>query len=127
MIASAGRDARVGSARETGGTALESRRILDHISFSEEKMRKNALFDSPNLFYDAYCLLPGQSQKVHAHEDSDKVYLVVSGAGTFTVGEEEEALTEGHAVIARAGEPHGVRNDSANELVLLVTMAPRPS
>ena len=106
---------------------MESARLGDHISFSEEKMKKNALFDSSNLFYDAYCLLPGQAQKVHAHEDSDKVYFVVRGAGTFTVGEEEADLTEGHAVIARAGEPHGVRNDSGDELVLLVTMAPRPA
>lgn len=90
-------------------------------------MKKNALFDSSRLFYDAYCLLPGQSQKVHAHDGSDKVYFVVRGAGTFTVGEEEAHLTEGHAVIARAGEAHGVRNDSGDELVLLVTMAPRPS
>ena len=36
------------------------------VSFSEEKMRKNSLFDSPHLFYDAYCLLPGQSQKVRS-------------------------------------------------------------
>jgi mannose-6-phosphate isomerase-like protein (cupin superfamily) len=116
-----------GDVGETGGTGLESRRLADHIDFSGEKMKKNALFDSPNLFYDAYCLLPGQAQKVHAHEGSDKVYFVVRGAGSFTVGEEEANLTEGHAVIARAGEPHGVRNDSGDELVLLVTMAPRPS
>jgi mannose-6-phosphate isomerase-like protein (cupin superfamily) len=106
---------------------LESRRLEESISFSEEKMKKNALFDSPNLFYDAYCLLPGQSQKVHSHEESDKVYFVVRGAGRFTVGDEEADLTEGNAVIARAGVPHGVRNDSGDELVLLVTMAPRPS
>jgi mannose-6-phosphate isomerase-like protein (cupin superfamily) len=112
---------------ERKGAGLESRRLADHISFSEEKMRKNPLFDSSNLFYDAYCLLPGQSQKVHSHEGSDKVYFVVRGAGRFTVGEEEADLTEGHAVIARAGVPHGVRNDSSDELVLLVTMAPRPS
>jgi len=114
-------------ARETGGTGLESRRLVDHVSFSDEKMKKNPLFDSPNLFYDAYCLLPGQSQKVHSHDGSDKVYFVVRGAGHFTVGEEEADLTEGNAVIARAGVPHGVRNDSADDLVLLVTMAPRPS
>lgn len=106
---------------------MESKRLADETSFSEEKMRKNALFDSPNLFYDAYCLLPGQAQKVHAHEDSDKVYFVARGTGTFTVGEEEADLAEGHAVIARAGQPHGVRNDSGDELVLLVTMAPRPA
>jgi mannose-6-phosphate isomerase-like protein (cupin superfamily) len=38
-----------------------------------------------------------------------------------------EDLGEGHAVIARAGTPHGVRNETDENLVLLVTMAPRPS
>ena len=106
---------------------LENRRLEDQVSFSGEKMKKNALFDSPHLFYDAYCLLPGQAQKVHAHDGSDKVYYVVRGTGRFTIGGEEEDLAEGNAVIARAGVPHGVRNDSGDELVLLVTMAPRPS
>jgi mannose-6-phosphate isomerase-like protein (cupin superfamily) len=106
---------------------LESKRVRDEISFSEEKMKKNALFDSPRLFYDAYCLLPGQAQKVHAHEGSDKVYYVLEGVGRFTIGDEERDLGAGHAVIARAGEPHGVRNESEEDLILLVTMAPRPS
>jgi mannose-6-phosphate isomerase-like protein (cupin superfamily) len=106
---------------------LESKRVSAEISFSEEKMKKNGLFDSPHLFYDAYCLLPGQSQKVHAHEGSDKVYYVLSGTGRFTVGAEEEDLGEGQAVIARAGAPHGVRNETQEDLILLVTMAPRPS
>ena len=106
---------------------MESKRVSAEISFSEVKMKKNALFDSPHLFYDAYCLRPGQFQKVHAHESSDKIYYVLRGTGRFTVGGEEEDLGEGHAVIARAGAPHGVRNESQDELVLLVTMAPRPS
>ena len=106
---------------------MEIKSVEQFVAFSEEKMQKNALFDSPHLFYDAYCLLPGQSQKVHAHEDSDKVYYVLRGTGRFTVGEEERDLAEGHAVIARAGDPHGVRNDTQDDLVLLVTMAPRPS
>ena len=105
---------------------MEARPVADSVAFSKEKMKKNALFDSPHLFYDAYCLLPGQSQKVHTHEGSDKVYYVLRGTGRFTVGDEERDLDEGHAVIARAGEPHGVRNETQDELVLLVTMAPRP-
>ena len=106
---------------------MEIRAISDAVAFSEEKMKKNALFDSPHLFYDAYCLLPGQSQKVHAHEGSDKVYYVLRGAGRFSVGDEERDIGEGNAVIARAGEPHGVRNETQDDLVILVTMAPRPS
>jgi len=106
---------------------LESKRVSAEISFSEEKMKKNGLFDSPHLFYDAYCLLLGQSQKVHAHEGSDKVYYVLSGTGRFTIGDEEDDLGAGHAVIARAGVPHGVRNETEENLVLLVTMAPKLS
>lgn len=106
---------------------MDTINIPDTIQFSEEKMQKNSLFDSPNLFYDTYCLLPDQSQKVHAHEGSDKVYYVLTGTGTFTVGEEEKDLGEGQAVIARSGESHGVRNDSDGRLVLLVTMAPPPA
>lgn len=106
---------------------MEHERIEEHVAFSEEKMRKNAIFDSPHLFYDVYCLLPGQSQRVHAHEGSDKVYYVLSGTGTFTVDGDERDLGAGYAVIARAGEDHGVRNATEERLVLLVTMAPRPS
>ncbi|CAN5688577.1 cupin domain-containing protein [soil metagenome] len=106
---------------------METINVPDTVQFSEEKMRKNSLFDSPHLFYDTYCLLPGQAQKVHAHEGSDKVYYVLEGTGRFTVGEEQQDLTRGQAVIARSGEPHGVRNDSDENLVLLVTMAPPPA
>ena len=106
---------------------MESKRITDSIKFSEEKLQKNSLFDSEHLFYDTYCLLPGQAQKVHAHDSSDKVYYVLEGTGRFTVGEEEEDLGEGFAVIARAGEPHGVRNETEENLILLVTMAPPPA
>ncbi len=106
---------------------METRTVSDAVTFSEEKMKKNTLFDSPHLFYDAYCLLPGQFQKVHAHEGSDKVYYVLRGTGRFTVGEEERDLGEGNAVIARAGDPHGVSNETQDDLVILVTMAPRPS
>lgn len=106
---------------------MNSKHITKAIAFSEEKMQKNSLFDSPHLFYDLYCLLPGQHQKVHAHEGSDKVYYVLQGSGRFTIGDEERDLPEGHVVIAHAGEPHGVRNASNADLVLLVTMAPRPS
>jgi mannose-6-phosphate isomerase-like protein (cupin superfamily) len=106
---------------------LESKPVSEAIAFSEEKMQKNSLFDSPHLFYDVYCLLPGQQQKVHAHDNSDKVYYVLEGAGRFTVGDEERDLPRGHAVLAPAGVSHGVRNAFDEPLTLLVAMAPKPT
>lgn len=106
---------------------MNSKPVSEAITFSAEKMKKNSLFDSPHLFYDVYCLLPGQHQRIHAHEGSDKIYYVLEGTGRFTVGDEERDLPKGNAVIAPAGEPHGVRNETDEDLVLLVTMAPKPS
>ena len=106
---------------------MEVTNINDIATFSEEKMQKNSFFDSEKLFYDAYCLMPGQSQKVHTHDGSDKIYYVTEGTARFTIAGEERDLGPGNAVIARAGEEHGVRNGTTDNVMLLVTMAPRPS
>jgi quercetin dioxygenase-like cupin family protein len=100
--------------------------LSDQKRFSSEKMQKVALFDSPHLFYDLYCLEPGQEQKVHSHEGSDKVYLALEGEPSVRVGEETSPLSPGEAVIAPAGLDHGVSNPSDQRAVLLVVMAPRP-
>jgi len=105
---------------------MEYKTLAECRRFSEEKMQKAPLFESDKMFYDLYCLLPGQFQKVHTHTGEDKVYVVLEGEGLFEIGGEQRTLSAGSAVIARAGESHGVRNDSDKNLVLLVTMAPRP-
>lgn len=94
--------------------------------FDPQKFQKIPVFASERLLFDQYCLGPGQAQRVHTHAAEDKIYVVLAGEALFEVGGEQELLAEGSAVIARAGEPHGVRNDSDSELVLLVAMAPRP-
>jgi quercetin dioxygenase-like cupin family protein len=96
------------------------------VRFSDEKMQKIQLFDSTKYFCDLYCLKPGQDQKIHSHPASDKIYFVLRGKGMFHIGGEERELGVGEAVIARPGEPHGVRNESNQDLALLVFMTPRP-
>ena len=94
--------------------------------FSDEKMRKIPVFDSEKYFCDLYCLRPGQDQRVHAHDESDKIYVVVRGSGSFHIAGEERELKSGQAVVARPGEAHGVRNTGEQDLVLLVFMTPKP-
>jgi len=101
--------------------------LAEQRRFSSEKLQKVPVFDSDKMLLDQYCLEPGQAQRVHSHSEQDKVYLVLEGQAVFSIGGDEELLAPGMAVIARAGVPHGVRNDSANRVVLLVVMAPRPA
>jgi mannose-6-phosphate isomerase-like protein (cupin superfamily) len=91
--------------------------------FSNEKLRKVALCESPRLLCDVYCLLPGQAQKTHAHDDIDKIYVVLGGRPTLVLGGEERALGPSQGAYAPAGVPHGVRNDGEAPATLLVFQA----
>jgi quercetin dioxygenase-like cupin family protein len=95
--------------------------------FAPDKMQKVGLFASERFFLDLYCLEPGQSQKPHAHDGSDKVYLVVEGSGRFRIGDEDTTLGPGEAVMAEPGLVHGIANDSGARLVVLTLMAPPPA
>jgi quercetin dioxygenase-like cupin family protein len=93
---------------------------------ADDRMQKVGLFETDRLFFDLYCLAPGQAQKVHRHAGSDKIYYVLSGRATVRVGEEQQVLTAGQAVLAPSGSDHGVSNATGEPLTLLVFMAPKP-
>ncbi len=101
--------------------------ITDYQKFSEEKMKKNNMFQTPRFFCDIYCFEPGQEQKGHIHGQQDKVYLVLEGKGTFQVGNEKQVLGPGDGTMAPAGEEHGVLNHTKDRLKVLVFVAPNPS
>lgn len=102
------------------------RKLADVIAFSQDKMRKNGVFETERLFCDVYCFEPGQAQAVHAHDGSDKLYFVLEGTGTFRIGDEEKQLGKDEFAIAESGVRHGVENRSSTRLAVLVFMAPRP-
>ena len=96
------------------------------VEFSETKMNKVNLYESPKLFCDVYCLLPGQSQKAHTHAENDKIYYALSGTCHVQLGEEISPLGPGEVAVATAGQVHGVENRSGQPATLLVVMAPHP-
>ena len=102
------------------------KKLADAMSFSAEKMKKNGVFETERFFCDTYCFEPGQEQKPHAHADEDKVYYVLEGRGSFTVGSEEHELGAGEIALAPAGQSHGVVNRSKGRLVTLVFVTPKP-
>jgi len=101
-------------------------RLEDYREFSQEKMKKHNVFQTERFFCDVYCFEPEQVQKGHVHNDQDKVYFVLEGSGTFSVGNEVQVLVQGQGTIAPAGVMHGVMNHSDARLRVLVFMAPNP-
>jgi mannose-6-phosphate isomerase-like protein (cupin superfamily) len=114
------------TAIERVGVHMKVVNVKDQVQFKSEKMNKVSLFDSDRFFCDVYCLEPGQVQKVHAHEGSDKIYYLLEGKGHITVGTEEKELAAGEITMAPSGEVHGVVNHTQEPLVILVFMAPKP-
>ena len=106
---------------------LEVKLFSELKKFSPDKMVKVNLFETENLFCDIYCLEPQQSQKLHTHNDADKIYFVLEGVGHFHIGQEQQTLGVGNTVLAPAGFVHGVENIAKERLVLLVVMSPNPN
>jgi len=98
----------------------------DHVGQRADKFYKTTLFQGQHLMLGLNCLEPGQVQAVHDHTNQDKFYYVLEGAGTFTVGDEVTTVGPGHAVWAEAGVPHGVANQGAERLTILMGIAPSP-
>ena len=96
----------------------------EHAGSQPEKFFKTTLWQSAALTLGLNCLEPGQIQMVHAHDDADKVYYVVEGEGSFTIGVEQRTAKQGMLIVAPAGTPHGVSNNTNQRLSLLVTISP---
>ncbi|MGH9904289.1 MAG: cupin domain-containing protein [Pyrinomonadaceae bacterium] len=96
----------------------------EHAGAHSEKFYKTTLWESEHVMIGLNCLEPEQTQAVHAHQGSDKFYLVLEGKGLFTVGDKEHDAAPGSLVVAPSGIPHGVTNTGHERLSLLVAMAP---
>ena len=103
------------------------KQVADQIAFSSEKMKKVNLFTTDRMFCDVYCFEPGQEQTPHTHTGSDKIYYVLDGRATVRIGQEIKELEAGDIAMAPSGAEHGVSNTSAEQLTVLVFMAPKPS
>ncbi len=98
----------------------------EHAKFSSEKMGKATLFRSERIMVGLNSFEPGQEHKLHAHEDMDKIYQVLSGRGHFLLADREIPMEPGVMLIAPEGVPHGIRNDGDERLIVLAVLAPSP-
>src|SRR5260370_41076520 len=95
----------------------------DAVRFSAERMAKVTLCETDKMFSDVYGLEPGQGQKVHAHQDADKIYVVLEGSGTIRIGSEKQTLGAETDVLAPAGAENGAEYTGGARMTLLVFMA----
>lgn len=98
----------------------------EHAQWRAEGMGKSTIYQSTHLLVGLNAFEPGQSHALHAHADMDKIYLVMEGQGLFLLEGSEVAVATGEMLVAPAGVPHGVRNDSGARLLVMAVLAPGP-
>jgi len=65
----------------------------------------------------------GEGPSLHVHPYPE-VFLVETGTGAFTVGDEELVISGGHVVVVAAETPHGFKG-AAQETLRVVSIHPR--
>jgi mannose-6-phosphate isomerase-like protein (cupin superfamily) len=75
-----------------------------------------------------WCLEPGQEVFLHLHPNADDVWICLEGdAGVYFAGDGKEIpIRAGSAILARAGEVHGMRNTGKDRFVFIGIAAPVP-
>lgn len=75
-----------------------------------------------------WCLEPGQEVFLHLHPNADDVWICLEGdEGLYFGGDGKEVkIREGMAILARAGETHGMRNTGKQRFVFIGIAAPMP-
>jgi mannose-6-phosphate isomerase-like protein (cupin superfamily) len=66
----------------------------------------------------------GSQQPLHAHNDSEQVYVIVQGRGRMTVAGEVEDVRAGTLVFIPAGAEHAIFNPGPGELTYVSATAP---
>lgn len=89
----------------------------------DPEIRKRVLLvrgDVPHLTaFTRSRLRPGQVARAHRHADMHEVFFVLEGSGRMMLDDAEHALAAGTCVAVAPGEAHEIRNNGAEDLVLL--------
>jgi len=85
--------------------------------FTDEKPHKETLWTGDSSKINLISLKPGQEIKPHIH-DGDHIWIVMEGSGEFLSSDEEsQVIGAGKIVIVPAGEEHGIRNTTNENIV----------
>ena len=67
----------------------------------------------------------GQGPDLHLHPYPE-AFIVEEGTATFTVGDEDTEVGEGHVVVVPAQTPHAFKNAAVDGVLRVVSIHPSP-
>ncbi len=98
--------------------------LRDYVIFDLEGASGRRVFETDVVAVDLLCLEPDQAVAARVFPTADVIYTVLGGIAWVVTDEAEVTLTSLQSVMVPAAVPHGVRNDSADPLILQVVVSP---
>ena len=77
-------------------------------------------FTSDVDFIDRVVVPPGSKIGFHQHGENEEMYIVLEGKGLMNIEDEEFTVSKGDMILNPAGGRHGLVNNSAENIDLLV-------
>ena len=96
--------------------------------FDADVPQKVLVYQTDKTLAAMWCLEPGQDVFLHAHPNGDDVWICLEGeSGLYFAGEGEEIqINKGMAILAKAGQTHGMRNTGKDRFVFVGVCGPVP-
>ncbi|MDP8970920.1 MAG: cupin domain-containing protein [Actinomycetota bacterium] len=98
--------------------------LRDYVEFNLGGASTRRVFLTDVVAVDLVCLEPGQAVDARCFETADVVYTVVGGTAWVVTDDAEVTLRPLQALMVPAGVAHGLRNDSADPLIVQVVVSP---
>lgn len=98
--------------------------LRDYVQFDLDLPAGRRVVATDVLALDLICLEPQQTLEARTFDSADAVYTVLGGKAWIVTDEVEVTLDPLQALMIPAGVPHGVRNSSADPLILQVVTSP---
>lgn len=115
-------DVKVIPSRTAQALSDPSERVFRIADFSKtaETLRAARVFTGEEFAAVVLTLLPGQEQEVHVHPSTTHAWVIMSGTGEATLGEERhETVGPGMLCVHPHGTIHGLRNTGDKPLMYL--------
>ena len=98
--------------------------LRDYVQFDLDLPTGRRVVSTDVLALDLICLEPQQALQARTFDSADAVYTVLGGKAWIVTDEVEVTLAPLQALLIPAGVPHGLRNSSADPLILQVVTSP---
>jgi mannose-6-phosphate isomerase-like protein (cupin superfamily) len=101
---------------------------LDELAKFGDTSQKIEVYKTDKTLSALWCLEPGQEVFHHRHPNADDVWICLQGeSGLYFPGDGQEVpIKKGMAVLAKAGQTHGMRNTGSDRFVFIGIAGPVP-